>query len=159
MNTEQLIKQLKESNLYAEHSCGGEFKLSDTILFDGTKPFPSEAKEIQKEFKDGLKERQDDLKKRKKLTTEKARITTKAVNLGNHLEKILPSMKDFPWELPDCRVMEKPIDLLTFNGFSRNKIDSINFIEVKSGGARLNAHQKAVKEAVEDKKVSYKVFK
>ena len=51
-----------------------------------------------------------------------------------------------------------PIDLLTFNGLSENNIDSISFIEVKSGKARLNDHQKLVKEAVEDNRVTYKVF-
>lgn len=159
MKTIDIIKKLKESNLYAECSCGGEFKLSDGILFDGTKPFPEEAKEAQKAYKEELKEREEELKKRKKLATEKAQITTKSVNVGKNLEKVLPTLKKFKWELPDCRFLADPIDLLIFTGLSRNKIDSISFIEVKSGGARLNPHQKSIKEAVEDKKVSYKVFK
>ena len=159
MNTIQLIKKLKESKLYAECACGGEFKLSETILFDGTKPFPAEALEKQKELKEELKQRGLDLLKRKKLATKKAEITTKAVNLGFNFEKILPTMKDFKWQLPDCRVMGDPIDLLTFNGFSVGKVESISFIEVKSGGARLNNHQKVIRDAIEDKKVSYKVFK
>ena len=45
-NIEQLIKKLRESNLYAVCPCGGEFKLSKAILFDGTKTFPKEALEI-----------------------------------------------------------------------------------------------------------------
>ena len=61
-------------------------------------------------------------------------------------------MADFKWELPDSRFLGDPIDLITFNGLSMNKIKSINFIEVKSGQARLNAHQKSIKEAIEDKK-------
>jgi predicted Holliday junction resolvase-like endonuclease len=157
--TEQLIKELTNSNLYAECPCGGEFKLSETILFDGTKPFPKEALKIQKQLNAELKKREEDLKKRRKLVTKKAEITTKAVNLGRNLEKVLPCMKDFKWELPDCRVLGDPIDLLTFNGFSRGLINSLSFIEVKSGGARLNKHQKAIKDAIEDHKVSYKVFK
>jgi len=67
-------------------------------------------------------------------------------------------MKDFKLDLPDCRFLGDPIDLITFNGFSKGKIDSINFIEVKSGAARLNQHQKSIKDAIEDKKVLYKVF-
>ena len=158
MNTEELIKKLKESNLYAECSYGEEFKISEAILFDGTKPFPMEALEAQENLKKTLKEKEDDLKKRKKLATEKAEITATAVNVGKNLEKVLPTMKDFKWELPDCRILGDPIDMITFNGLSMNKIDSISFIEVKSGGARLNNHQKSIKDAVEDKKVSYKVF-
>ncbi|MBW2974072.1 hypothetical protein KY346_06820 [Candidatus Woesearchaeota archaeon] len=159
VNTDDIIKKLRESKLWAECPCGEEFKLSDAILFDGTKPFPKEALEVQKGLKEALKEREEELKKRKTLATKKAQITAKAVNIGKKLEVVLPTMKDFKWQLPDCRFLGDPIDLITFNGMSINKIDSLSFIEVKSGGARLNKHQKAVKEAVEDRKVRYKVLK
>lgn len=158
MKTEEIIQQLKQSNLWAESPCGCEFKLSEAILFDGTKPFPKEALESKEAFLSELKEREAELKKQKKLATEKAFITTKAVNIGKNVEKILPTLKDFKWDLPDCRFMGDPIDLITFNGLSINKIDSISFIEVKSGMARLNTHQKIIKKAIEDKKVSYKEY-
>ncbi|MBW2965660.1 hypothetical protein KY342_00990, partial [Candidatus Woesearchaeota archaeon] len=64
--TEQLIKKLKESKLYAECPCGGEFKLSEAVLFDGTKPFPKEALEVQTQLKQELKDRTEKLKKKKK---------------------------------------------------------------------------------------------
>ena len=67
-------------------------------------------------------------------------------------------MENFKWQLPDCRFLGDPIDLLTFNGLSVNNIDSISFIEVKSGNAKLNKNQKLVKEAVEDNRVKYRVF-
>jgi hypothetical protein len=72
-----------------------EFKLSKALLFDGTKPFPPEASEIQGKLKEELEEREKELAKRRKLATDKALITTKAVNLGKNLEKVLPTMKDF----------------------------------------------------------------
>ena len=159
MNTEQLINKLRKSNLYAECPCGGEFKLSRSILFDGTKPFPEKALEIQKRFKEELKDREDKLKKRRKLATKKAQITTKAVNIGKNLEKVLPTMKDFKWLVPDSKFLGDPIDLIVFNGLSVNKVKSINFIEVKSGKAGLNNHQKSIRDAIEEQKVSYKVFK
>jgi predicted Holliday junction resolvase-like endonuclease len=159
MNTEQFIKKLKQSNLYAECPCGEEFKISEAILFDGTKPFPPEALDIQKVMKEELIDKEEQLKKRKKLATEKAQITTRAVNVGTNLEKVLPTMKDFKWELPDSRFLGNPIDLITFNGFSINKVSSISFIEVKSGKAKLNDHQKSIKDAVEDKKVVYQEFR
>jgi len=159
MKTATIIKKLKNSNLYAECPCGGEFKLSNAILFDGTKPFPLDVLEIKTRYEVGLKQREYELKKRKKLATEKALITTKAVNIGKNLEKILPTIKDFKWDIPDCRFLDNPIDLITFNGFSNNKIQSISFIEIKSGNARLNAHQRCVRDAIHDKKVSFKVFK
>lgn len=159
MKIEQLIKTLRVSNLYAECPCGGEFKLSETILFDGTKAFPAEALEIQEQLKDKLREREVKLEKRKKLATEKAEITTKAVNVGKNLEKVLPTMKDFKWNVPDSKYLGDPIDLMVFNGLSMGNVSSLSFVEVKSGNASLNNHQKSIRDAIEDRKVSYKVFK
>ena len=158
MRTEDIIYKLKNSNLYAECSCGGEFKLSDVPLFDGTKPFPPEVKEVQERYEEELKQREEGLEKSKQLATERATITTTAVNIGKSLEKVLPSMDDFRWEIPDCRFLGDPIDLVTFNGCCQNKIESISFIEVKSGKARLNKNQRRVRDAVHDKKVIYEVF-
>lgn len=158
MSTQILIESLQNSDLYAECPCGAEFKLSDLILFDGTKPFPPEVLEVQEQYEEELRKRNASLDKNKKLTTEKATITTKAVNIGKNLEKVLPLMDDFKLQLPDCRFLGDPIDLLTFNGLSENNIESISFIEIKSGNARLNKNQKLVKEAVEDNRVTYKVF-
>jgi len=158
LSTQKIIESLKKSDLYAECPCGSEHKLSDLLLFDGTKPFPPEVLEVQEQYEEELRKRNVKLEKNKKLTTEKATITTRSVNIGKNLEKILPIMEDFKWQLPDCRFLGDPIDLLTFNGLSVNHIDSISFIEVKSGKARLNKHQKLVKEAVEDNRVKYRVF-
>ncbi len=158
METEEIIQALKQSNLWAESPCGCEFKLSEAILFDGTKPFPEEALKSKQAFLDELKDREEELKKQKKLTTEKALITTTAVNIGKNLEKILPTLKDFKWVLSDCRFIGDPLDMITFNGLSLNKIHSISFIEAKSGASRLNSHQKMIKDAIEDRKVSYKEF-
>ena len=158
MKTEDIISKLKNSNLFAECSCGGEFKLSEAFLFDGTKSFPPEVKEVQERYEQELKQREEDLEKSKKLATERVTITTTAVNIGKSLEKVLPSMDDFRWNLPDCRFLGDPIDLVTFNGCCQNKIESISFIEVKSGSARLNKNQRRVRDAVQDKKVVYEVF-
>ena len=158
MKTNEIIDKLINSELYAECPCGGEFKLSDVILFDGTKPFPPEVKEVQERYEEELKQREEGLEKSKQLATERATITTTAVNIGKSLEKVLPSMDDFRWELPDCRFLGDPIDLVTFNGCCQNKIESISFIEVKSGKARLNKNQRRVRDAVQDKKVIYEVF-
>src|SRR3989344_8465767 len=104
MNTEEIIKLLKESDIYAEHAeCGCEFRLSDALLFDGTKPFPFKAIEVQKNLEDTLKSRQEELKKSMKRATTGAQSTAKSVNIGKLLEKVFPTMNDFKWELSDCR--------------------------------------------------------
>ena len=158
MNTEQVIKELKNSNLYAECTCGGQFKLSSAFLFDGTKTFPSQALKIQEELIKQQKEREEELKKSGKRLANKSEHT-RSVNVGKQLEKILPMTKDFKWEMPDCKFLGDPIDMITFNGLSRGKINSISFIEVKTGKASLNKRQKSIIDAVEDKKVFYRVIK
>jgi hypothetical protein len=95
MITKEIISNLKNSDLYAECLCGGEFKLSEVFIFDGTKPFPPEVKELQEEYEERLKDREKELVKNRKLTSEKALITTKSVNVGKSLEKVLPIMADF----------------------------------------------------------------
>ncbi len=160
MKTEEIIKILKSSNIYAEHSaCAGEFKISEALLFDGTKPFPFEAIEVQKNLEKKLKERQEELKKGMKRATTGAQTTAKSVNVGKLLEKVFPTMKDFKWELSDCRFLGEPIDLIIFHGLTAGKVESIRFLEVKSGKAVLNKHQKSVKEAIENNKIKYEEFK
>ena len=160
METEEIIQLLKKSDIYAEHSaCGGEFKISDALLFDGTKPFPFKAIEVQKNLEEKLKERQEELKKSMKRATTGAQTTAKSVNVGKLLEKVFPTMNDFKWELSDCRFLGEPIDIVIFHGLSTGKVDSIRFLEVKSGKAKLNDHQKSVKEAIENNKVKYEEFK
>ena len=155
MNTEQLILDLKKSKLTAECDCGEEFCISDVPLFDGSKPFPPEALIVKNELMEELKEKENELLKDIKNASEKARITAKSVNVGKNLEKIFPAMKGFELELSDCRSLGDPIDLLIFNGFSRNNITSITFFEIKSGNAKLNGHQKVIKEAIDKERVEF----
>lgn len=158
LKTEYLIKKLKESRFYAV--CPDrqeEFRLSEAPLFDGTNPFPKEALEVQQALQQELANREGQLRKREKLITTKAQITTRAVNVGKNFEKILPTMEDFKWTVPDCKFLGDPIDLIIFDGLSVNKVNSISFVEVKSGGATLKKNQKSIRDAIEDKKVSYKV--
>lgn len=160
MKTEEIIQLLKKSDIYAEHSaCGCEFKISDALLFDGTKPFPFKAIEVQKNLEEGLKDRQEELKKSLKRATTGAQTTAKSVNVGKLLEKVFPTMNDFKWELSDCRFLGDPIDIVIFHGLSAGKVESIRFLEVKSGKARLNTHQKNIKEAIENNKIKYEEFK
>ena len=44
------------------------FNTSDALIFDGTKPFPSEAIEKQKELNEQLKDRAKELKKQKEFS-------------------------------------------------------------------------------------------
>jgi len=154
----ELIRNLKASGLYAECPCGEEFAISDTFLFDGTKPFPKEALDVQAELQKALDEQKADLAKQIKQISERTAKTTAAVNIGRNLEKVLPMAKNFKWVVPDTKFLGDPIDMLIFNGLSIGKVESLSFVEAKSGAARLNTHQKSIRDALADHKVSYGVF-
>ncbi len=156
MSLKNFITDLKNSNLIAECECGGEFKLSEATLFDGIGKFPVEALEKRTEMEQSLKDWADTIKLKRKRATVGAEKSATAIGVGKNLEKVLPTMKNFHLQLADCRFLADPIDLMVFNGITTNKVHSLSFIEVKSGQAKLNANQKAVKAAVEDKNVSYK---
>ena len=69
------------------------------------------------------------------------------------LENVLPSLPGFPVGA-DCRPLFKPIDFVVFNGLSaRGEVDSLTFVEVKTGKARLSAQQSQVRNLVECGKV------
>ena len=159
MEIGQLIKKLNASGLFAECPCGEEFKLSEAILFDGTKTCPECALEAKTELFNNLEERENKLAKKISQVADKTAITTKATNLGNFLEVALPNVEDFKWVVPDSKFLGKPIDLLVFNGLSKGNVDSLSFVEVKSGKThRLSDNEQSVKDAVNAHKVSYKVF-
>jgi predicted Holliday junction resolvase-like endonuclease len=159
MNTAALIEELRRSALYAECPCGGEFKLARALMFDGTKPFPPEAMLIQQRLKKESQERMDELKRQRHIARTRPAISARSSNIGKSLEKILPAMKDFKWNLPDTKFLGEPLDLIIFNGLSKNSVSSIDFVEIKSGKGRLNDHQQSIKEAIERKKVSCEVFR
>lgn len=70
---------------------------------------------------------------------------------GNVTQHLVPYFPDFPWNPRDTRFIGTPIDLIIFSGLSEgNELDSIIFVEVKSGktGA-LSESQKKVKRYLE----------
>jgi len=167
INTDLMIKQLRESNLFAScPNCGGEFSLSAADLFDGTKKFPKSAESIKNEYLLGLKERQTELSQRLKdlakrkisvpAGSEKQAIVT---GIGKIMEKVLPYYKDFSIPLADCRFLAEPIDVIVFDGVSKQKIKKITFLEIKTGDATLQPNQKLIKKEIENKKVRSEIIK
>lgn len=159
MGTNDLINTLKNSALIAECPCGSEFRLSEAVIFDGLGKTPSEAEGIKNQLLLELKERADELKKRTVSADMGAEKKATDVGIGKIMEKLLPTCCDFPLSVTDCRPLFEPIDLLVFKGMSVGRLETIIFMEIKTGGSRLNGHQKLVKEAVEDKRVVYEEIK
>ena len=81
-----------------------------------------------------------------------------AITKGKVTEHIVPYLPGFDLDPKDIRFLGTPIDLIAFKGLNASVEVEIVFIEVKTGGSVLSAREKAVKKAVEEKKVSWRVF-
>ena len=82
-----------------------------------------------------------------------------AVTRGKVTEHIVPYLPGFDLDPKDIRFLGTPIDLIAFKGLNGSVEEiEIVFIEIKTGRSALSAREKAVKKAVEEKKVSWRVF-
>lgn len=131
-------------------SCGEEFRLSDATLFGLDEQRPEEALAAIDGMRAKIKEAKEALAKRRERMTVRAERTSQSVNLGKIVEKIAPSFSSFTYTASDCRALFEPIDYLIFSGMTRSSaVDSLVFVDIKSGKARLNDIQQSVKKRVE----------
>lgn len=83
---------------------------------------------------------------------------------GKTLEKLVPFLDNFPYDPHDIRWLGDPVDLVVFDGYSKEKAEKDNlkqivFVEVKSGDGELSQVQKNIKKLVENKKVKWDEFR
>ena len=149
-----LIAVLQKSDLTAKCSkCGENSKLSEFVMWDGTTEHPEQANDIIDAHEKGLEKLKLDLEKKEIRTDEGAEQKAIDVGFGKTIEKLIHLHKEFKFPLEDCRFLAEPIDVIVFNGSAQNNVDHITFMEIKSGKARLNKHQKMVKDAINDQNV------
>jgi len=158
-NLSSFISKLQNSKLIAQcPHCDEEFSLSKALLFDGRDKFPEKAEKVRSEWEDEIKERIADLAKLQKQAKTKPEKAAVAIGIGKIIEKILPAHKNFNMIPADCRFLAEPIDMLVFDGLAQNKIKHITFMDVKTGHARLNTHQKRIRDAINDNNVEWRTF-
>ena len=149
-----LINSLQHSKLNAKcRYCGKSSLLSDYVLFDGTKDFPEDIQNIVNQYETRLKEKNETLDKEIIKSDEGAEKKAIAVGFGKTMEKIIHLHKDFNFPLGDCRFLAEPLDVIVFNGSSKNNVDHITFMEIKTGKSPLNKHQRMIRDAIQDHNV------
>ena len=78
-----------------------------------------------------------------------------AVTRGKVTEHIVPYLPGLDLDPKDIRFIGTPIDLIAFKSLNASVEEvEIVFIEVKTGGSVLSARERAVKKAVEQKRVA-----
>jgi len=76
--------------------------------------------------------------------------------MGSLYETVRPFLPEFNHHPGDLRSVWDPVDYISFNGLAVNRdVDSITFVEIKSGRSSLSAVERSIKEAVEKGKVSF----
>ena len=154
-----MIQSLKRSKLIAEcPHCGEEFQLSESLLFDGGEKFPEKAEKIRLGMQEGLENRISDLEKLQKRTIRVSERSAISVGVGKNIEQVLPAHKNFNLITADCRFLGEPIDIILFDGVSEDKIKRITFMDVKTGNASLNDHQKMIRDAINDHDVGWRAI-
>jgi predicted Holliday junction resolvase-like endonuclease len=138
--------------------CNEAFPLSEAGLFYG-EDFSPDALTFIKLQQEALQKTRNELKKMREMATKGAAKKSTEVNFGKVLEKIAPALEGFPFQSTDCRPIFEPIDYLAFTGWSKNgRVQELCFIDIKTGNAKLNTHQKQVKDAVEKGKVELQLY-
>lgn len=97
-----------------------------------------------------LRDKERELKEHEGDIRTDAAKRSRAALLGSLMEQVGPLLPGFNYDLNDLRALWDPVDFVAFNGIGVNrKVDSVTFIDVKTGQARLSQVQKSIKEAVE----------
>jgi predicted Holliday junction resolvase-like endonuclease len=68
------------------------------------------------------------------------------------IEKFVPFSEKFRtlgYNPLDAKFLGQPIDYIVFEGLSKDKIDKIAFVEIKSGKSPLSSHEKDIKEIIQ----------
>jgi predicted Holliday junction resolvase-like endonuclease len=130
--------------------CNNDFFLADAVLFGIDDAPPEEALAAIQAARAAIKERKEEVIEARERMSDRAAKISEAVNIGKIVEKIVPSFSSFEHSPGDCRALFEPIDYLIFSGLTKTgKVDSLLFVDVKSGNARLSYDQRAIKGAIE----------
>jgi predicted Holliday junction resolvase-like endonuclease len=81
------------------------------------------------------------------------------VKRGKFVEQLVPYLQNFPYNPEDVRFIGAPVDFVVFDGLSEGRDVNVVFVEVKSGKSSLNEREKRIRDAVENKRVKYVVFR
>lgn len=96
---------------------------------------------------------------RQRRVSKKAVSQSKYTTLGYVNEKIAPLLPQFPYNYKDLTFLGKWVDYIVFDWLSEWFVRDIIFLEIKSWQSRLNKNEKLLKEAIQNWRVSYKVWR
>jgi predicted Holliday junction resolvase-like endonuclease len=168
--TSKLIRQLVSiSGLKIEcpnPNCGVPFPIGRAKLFSMYDLYPPAVKKIirlrlQKadQLQADIRERTKALAANRKQKPRKIAVSAHASNFGQISEQILPAFLTFPYKRNECRVLLKPIDYLVFVNLSnKGRVDTIKFVDVKTGNGQLDSRQRKIRDRIGEGKICHNVI-
>lgn len=161
LSQDVLLKTISsDKRLYGEcPSCAGSFSLAKAHLFYG-EPISGPGLGAVERWRQELVAGREDLSNRKEKAKERSTRAVFSVNIGLYLEKIAPVLPGFSYDCHDCRMLSDPIDYIVFEGLTKkNRVESIQVIDIKTGGSQLKEHQRQIKDAIEKKRVEWQTYR
>lgn len=79
--------------------------------------------------------------------------------IGKLWETVAPYLPKFKYNPSDMRFIGSPIDYIIFKGMSKKQIDSVVFLEIKSGDSKLTEQEENLKRAVRAGRVKWEEFR
>ena len=129
-------------------NCKKQFRLSEVELFyipDRKEDFLAAIRKREQELDQRIDEERQDAIKRSRASIQ-----------GKVFATVRPFLPSFNYYPGDLRAIWNPVDYVCFNGLAVNRdVESITFVEVKSGKANLSGVERSVREAVQHGKVSF----
>ena len=154
-----VIDTLTTNMFYATCPCCGETIILGKANLFFSDQFNEKARVLYQQYKDDLKEQKRELKLLEENISSRSEIGARAVNKGRIFERVFASLEQFPFSCGDCRSIFDPIDYLVFEGLTNTgKVDKLLWVEIKTGNARLNPHQKEIKGLIEGGNLSLETY-
>jgi len=90
-----------------------------------------------------------------------ARKHQRAIGVANALEQISPLLPGYPRDFRDARFIGglAPCDIMSLDGYSEGKTESLTFIEVKTGErVRLTRTEREFKKVIDDGQMHHEIL-
>jgi predicted Holliday junction resolvase-like endonuclease len=106
-----------------------------------------------------LKARREQLQFDIQTRPKRVSVGSESSHFGKISEQILPAFATFPYKHRDCRIMLMPVDYVVFSGLhAKNLVESIIFVDVKTGAGRLSPDQKQISHNIVAGKLEHTVI-
>ncbi len=84
---------------------------------------------------------------------------SRLVTIGKVTEHVAPFFPQFHYNPKDARFIGSPLDLLVFDGLDEGNLRKIVFVGVKTGADNLNADERSIQKAIQQKLVEFAVLR